>query len=377
MRLLTITHYAALLGANRSLLHLLTGLKEQHGVEALVFCPREGAFTEALRRQGIAFQVLPFGNWGYSLFSFGLWLFPLRWYKSQQAFPLVVEAARAFNPDIIHSNSLLVSAGWQLAETLNKPHVWHLREFGWADYRIVFPLGKAKIHEKLQKAARVICISKAIQKAHAAALSAQVIFNGIGTAENIKKNYESGQQRQHDGCFRFLLIGLLHPAKGQMDALRAFTRISGRYPQARLDIVGKGRKLYTLRLKLYHWLFGKPGTVCFAGYLADPSAAYARADAVLMCSRNEAMGRVTAEAMAYGKPVIAFNGGATPEIITPNQEGLLYQTHTELMACMERLLQNPDSSRDMGQKGYACALRLFSDEVYVDKCYGVMSQNME
>ena len=44
--------------------------------------------------------------------------------------------------------------------------------------------------------------------------------------------------------------------------------------------------------------------------------AYQESDVVVMCSEHEAMGRVTAEAMAFAKPVIGYNSGATPELIS-------------------------------------------------------------
>jgi hypothetical protein len=50
-----------------------------------------------------------------------------------------------------------------------------------------------------------------------------------------------------------------------------------------------------------------------------------QADALLMCSRCEALGRVTIEAMLLGKAVIGANTGGTPELITNGVTGLLYQ----------------------------------------------------
>ena len=198
MRLLSITHYAQLLGANRSLLHLLKGLKERHAVQIMVFCPSEGPFTRALAEAGIAYEVKPYANWGYSLFSKKLWFFPWVWWRSQrEVWPEMLAEAKKYDPDVVHSNSSLVALGWQLAEALAKPHVWHIREFGWQDYSIVFPLGLKRLHEKMEKASQVIAISKVIGETFGAGLhqKPKVIFNGIGTQSAIKKAYEYGQKK--------------------------------------------------------------------------------------------------------------------------------------------------------------------------------------
>ena len=47
-------------------------------------------------------------------------------------------------------------------------------------------------------------------------------------------------------------------------------------------------------------------------------------DIELVCSKSEAFGRVTIEAMLAGIPVIASNTGGTIELIEHKQNGLLY-----------------------------------------------------
>ena len=49
----------------------------------------------------------------------------------------------------------------------------------------------------------------------------------------------------------FLVIGMLHPSKNQMVALKAFAQIAKEFPNARLLIVGKGRRFYEHELKTY------------------------------------------------------------------------------------------------------------------------------
>jgi glycosyltransferase involved in cell wall biosynthesis len=377
MRLLSITHYSSLLGANRSLLHLLEALRDLYGVEVLVFCPQHGPFTEALAQKGIPCVVKPFANWGYSLRSKGLYLFPFVWPRAQKKIvPELVEAARTFAPDVVHSNSSLVALGWQISEAIGKPHVWHLREFGWADYQVVFPLGHAFLRQKLAAAASVVCISEAIRKSVAGEIPAEVLFNGIGNQERIKKMYVAGQQTgsSETGACRFFIIGMLHPNKGQHEALRAFASVHRRHPKARLIVAGAGRRLYALRLKWMAWWLGIADAVEFTGYVANPAALYAQSDVVLMCSRQEGMGRVTAEAMAYGKPVIGRNSGATPELVQHEWNGLLYDSTQALAEAMALLTTDPPKRKILGENAYRFAQDSFSDEDYSSRFWSILEK---
>lgn len=67
-----------------------------------------------------------------------------------------------------------------------------------------------------------------------------------------------------------------------------------------------------------------PGTALFPGHCDDMPAAMQLAEIVLSTSiEPEAFGRVMAEAGALGKPVIATNIGAAPEIVLPGETGWL------------------------------------------------------
>ena len=48
-------------------------------------------------------------------------------------------------------------------------------------------------------------------------------------------------------------------------------------------------------------------------------------DIELVCSRNEAFGRVTLEAMLHGIPVVGSNVGGTLELIKNRETGMIYQ----------------------------------------------------
>lgn len=64
----------------------------------------------------------------------------------------------------------------------------------------------------------------------------------------------------------------------------------------------------------------------FPGYIEDVPGLLARCDVLVLPSRMEALGRVLLEAMAAGKPVIAFAAGGPEELITSGETGVLVES---------------------------------------------------
>jgi glycosyltransferase involved in cell wall biosynthesis len=112
-------------------------------------------------------------------------------------------------------------------------------------------------------------------------------------------------------------IARLTRQKG-LDTLLEALRLSA-IPGLRLALVGRGEEEASLRALAAARGIGD--RVVFAGFVADPSAAFAAADAVVLPSRWEGFGLAALEAMAAGRPVIASEAGALPEVL--GETGLL------------------------------------------------------
>ncbi len=82
----------------------------------------------------------------------------------------------------------------------------------------------------------------------------------------------------------------------------------------------------------------------FLGWIPHEKIAsyYMGCDAVIMPSRWEAFGLVAIEAMKYGKPVIASNRGALPEIINKKELGYIFDLDkpNELVLLFNHLSKN-------------------------------------
>jgi len=68
---------------------------------------------------------------------------------------------------------------------------------------------------------------------------------------------------------------------------------------------------------------GQDGVVHLAGYRTDADALLAAADVATLSSREEGMGSVLLDALAFGVPIAATRAGGIPEVIVDGDSGLL------------------------------------------------------
>lgn len=320
MKILFITHYSDLYGANRSMLNLIDGLKNQ--VEAIVLSPKDGLLIEELKKRNISYFIQEFYPWIY-IKRWGLLKMPYKIIKNIIALYNLKEELKRYNPDIIYSNSSVISMGYLVSFYLKKRHIVHVREFGDLDYNIKFDFGRCGVNYFLSNTAAVVSISKAINRIIPNKTKGKkyIIYNGIISRYLLKKEPKELSKK----TITFSIIGLLTENKNQIEAIRAFKLFNNKIPDSRLYIAGDGlNEKYISLLKEESGDLIDQNKIIFTGYISNVDNLLNETDILLMCSKNEGMGRVTVEAMAWGIPTIGFNGGATPELIEDGVNGLLY-----------------------------------------------------
>lgn len=96
--------------------------------------------------------------------------------------------------------------------------------------------------------------------------------------------------------------------------------------------------------------------------VADMPVVYAGVDAVLVPARYEAFGYVALEAMACGRPVVAFAGTGTSEVCRDGETALLVPREdvAALVAACRRLVADPALCARLGAAGRQRALAHFT-----------------
>jgi glycosyltransferase involved in cell wall biosynthesis len=381
VRIAFLHHVPTLFGASRSLLDLLRHLRG-FGVTPHVICAGEGPLVASLREMEVPVRVLPLQRW-MARRPTALWPAQAagRLAANVALFPRVLQQLRAWRIDLVYSNSSYLPVGPWAAHVSRRPHVWHIREFGALDYGHLHDWGTGSFDFWLRRANAVIAVSKAVRDTVLAGVPAErvrIVYNGVSPARDVDRRRRlAGADRPRDAGFRFTLVGWMRPTKGQHVAIRAFASLAERFPRAQLEIVGTGEPDYVRSCLDLAQSLGLAQRVSFTGFLPDPWPAYERADAVLMCSSHEAMGRVTAEAMATGRAVIGFDRGGTPELIAHETTGLLYRGDADaLAAAMIRCLERPEWVCQLGRNGWAMARERFTTERYAQEVYQVIEAVM-
>ena len=120
--------------------------------------------------------------------------------------------------------------------------------------------------------------------------------------------------------------------------------------------------------------------ILFYRYTKELQAMRSNSSMVLVCSKREAFGRVTAEAMMSGKIVIGSNRGGTRELIGANKErGYLYTWNNpkELAQKIQFAISNPSETIKREKRAQEFVLRLTDLENYTDKLERIYQKILE
>jgi phosphatidyl-myo-inositol alpha-mannosyltransferase len=183
-----------------------------------------------------------------------------------------------------------------------------------------------------------------------AATDVTVVTNPIDPADVV------GDRRPHEGV-RVAYLGLAALHKG-FDLLAPIARAVGRedvgldlyvappVPTTPVPLRGPWEELDEASREL---------DVTLPGRTTDVGRVYAASDIVLCPSRSESFGRIAAEAMMNGLPVVASDIPAYRELVGETGAGLLFPVGdvAAAAAAIRRLADDPRLRREMGERGRA------------------------
>lgn len=367
MRICFVSHGSGRGGAEEVLLETLECLKE-HNFECFVFMPGDRGLGEDLRRLGVLYRSLPYWLWmGHNSI----------WERTQVAarnLLLSVPAAwqlRKWNPDIIYSNTMTTCFGAVLARILRRPHVWHLHELGYEDHGLTFDFGRTLSYNVINSASACVAVSKITADSFAKHINSEkikVMFQSVHrksywpSTVGEEAAYEAAPTTAHR--LRCVIVGRLSEGKRQEDAVLAIAELTRRGVDVELLVIGRSNPGYSEKLQILVQRYNLGDRVRVIGSVRDRLPFVQSADIVLMCSRCEAFGRVTVEGMLAGKPVVATDTGANPELIRHGFNGLMYKAGdvVSLADQIEYLYNNPELAARMGENGQSWAEDVFTKD---------------
>lgn len=348
MNILYISHDHNLSGASKSLLEIIDHFSIENKVYVLV-PEKKGDFYNSLKSRNCTIICLPYYLWVVPKTRTWKWIIKkVRWYTlglvvnyiTAQKLTKIVKQEKI---QVIHTNTGVCNIGALVRKKANIIHIWHIREFADMDFHM-YPLPTKRQYRStmLRNTDKFVFNSKAVQNHYKFIPKSQgiVIYNGVGKEYLISDN----EKIVHMGV-NFLISGRVSKSKGHDQALRACEiLVNSGIKGFHLYVAGQLSEDIQASASIENF-------VSFLGMQKDMRGIRKNMDVELVCSRAEAFGRVTVEAMLAGNPVIGSNAGGTPEIINDGVNGLLYEDGNEndLANKMKYMIENEKSRTKMGK----------------------------
>lgn len=316
MKVLYVCSTENLYGDNKALLNLLPYL-ENFGVRPLFLVRGMSKFYTYLKEKGYTVYFYD-GFYAHAMSPDNSLKLYVSWLKTivvqnvierNKEFKTLLDILSKENLDLIHTNNGVCTLGYKLAQKMNIPHVWHIREYVDIDANYHFMPSKRTYCIHLDNPINYkIAITDGVKRHFHLRKMTSVIYDGVfledkrPTIVNKKEDY-------------FLYVGRLAEGKRVIDAIEAFGKFKRHFmhSQTKLLIAGEGLKEYTQLLSKKAEEYGVIKFVKFLGYRNDVAELMSKARALIVPSQFEAFGFITAEAMFYGCPVIGRNTGGTKE----------------------------------------------------------------
>jgi glycosyltransferase involved in cell wall biosynthesis len=387
MRIVYLTPSGQLGGAERSLLDLLSSLRQSVPDWSLsVIIGGDGPLTARVAALGVEVQVLPFpvalarlGDAGVSA-QLGearrcQWLGSLiRAVPSTTSYAARLRRTLAcIAPDVIHTNGFKMHLLGGRVKPPSSSVVWHVR-----DYISPRPLMSRLLRRHQKRCTAVIANSESIaadvrRNCDALATHVYTVYNAIDLGYfnpqggRLDLDQISGMVSPPPETVRIGLVATLARWKGHRVFLEALALLP-KEMAVRGYIVGgalyqtSGSQFEIADLSRIAASLGLKDRVGFTGHIEDTAAALRALDIVVHASTQpEPFGRVIVEAMACGRAVVASCAGGAAELFTDGADALGHPPGDveALAACLKRLISDAALRKRLGTHARLTAEKRF------------------
>lgn len=375
MRVLYISHFGGLGGAERSLLELMIAVKAL-GIEPLLVCPA-GALSRQASQAGI-----PVASWCARTLSRSRG--PDVWWRSWPSLLAgwreLDQKVQRFRPDILHANSAQAMlwngpVGWWRG----CPVIWHLRDF--------HALGKLA-NVMASRADAIVAISNSIlafardqfgQSARCLKLISNAVADLPPCDDAEKRALRDTMGTPHNAPL-IVMAGQSVPRKGHAVLLQALVLLAKNRPDVRAWLVcdehTQEAVAHTKWLREQASKLGCGPTVKITHGVEQIAPVLNAADVVAVPSLREPFGRIAVEAMLAGRPVVASAVDGLKEIVVAGEAGLLVPPNDppSLAAGLGSVLDEPAIWASRGKAARNKALRSFSVSTLANNIVSLYSE---
>ncbi len=370
-------------GASKSFIAMLKGLMTM-GVKPTVVLPDTHGLYNTLSQLGVRTIVLNYRSCTFppanGLTDCLLFVPRLvgRLYLNHRSSKQLTAAMKELQPDIIHTNVSVTNIGYNAAQALHIPHIYHIREYGDLDFGLHYIPSHRSLERQLGRPRSYsICITKDIQRHHKqdGKPTSRVIYNGIMATQTTMPATASGDY--------FLFAGRIEPAKGLNLLIEAYAIYAARTAKPlKLFIAGGSPDSgYEEKLKSMTRNNGTATHIIWLGEKSGMATLMRGARATIVPSRFEGFGRVMPEAMFNGCLAIGRNNGGTKEqmntglCLTGEEIALRFDNADELAAHLLNVTNEPtdcfDAYRD---RAFHTVNTLYTTEANFNEVYNMYKE---
>lgn len=345
-------------GATLSMIALAKSLKETKKYDVVVIIPGNGEVEKNLKENELKYYCIKSYPWVVNINDnfFKKILISSKFYIKSF---LNIFAIRKIEKilleekiDLIHINSIYSYVGAKAAQKRNIKVIWHIREFLEEDQN-------AKLYHKksalklIEKSTAIITISKSVYDKYSKLLNNDniyMIYNGI----DVSKYYNEEKDILKNEKIELVLPGTIQEGKGQKELLRALDLLKKENENNfHLTLLGYATPENEKELLSLIDELNLNKNVEYIGFNRNVKKFLDDADISFTCSKAEAYGRTTVEAMLCGCLVIGRDTAGTAELIDHMKTGLLYKSEdiNDLKEKIKYAFHNREEARKIAKNG--------------------------
>lgn len=364
------------------------------GIVPVVVSPRKNEFTEFCDKNNIRNYVfyyewsqIPKHNAGIVFGAKYLFRWVLYHVFNPYAEKCIEKIIVDEKIDVVHTNNMVTDIGRKTTDKLGINHIWHLRELLKENYNC-YPIHRDYIDRLAGKKNHFIAISRFVKDKWTELgideSRITVIYDGVDCDRFTAHGggdwvAPKGKRLGNEEMIRFVMCGSYCKAKGQKKLIESLSCLDENELEAiSLDLYGDPHGEYFEETRKLIMEKKLEKCVNIAGYSNNIPEVLKNYDCGIMCSENEAFGRVTIEYMLAGLCTILPETGANIELMGDGAQAIKYDVYdtTSLAGAIKTVIARPELISEYGMNNREYALNRFDINVNADniiKYIGMLS----
>ncbi|MEG0267396.1 MAG: glycosyltransferase [Carnobacterium sp.] len=239
------------------------------------------------------------------------------------------------------------------------------------DYTKLSPSEKKEGHKLFLHFDQIFCVSQGAKERFDEVYpelkaKTDVFYSIFNSQEFIQKAQQSVSDFQYEGT-KILTVGRLSEEKGQEFLPEAAAKLKKSGYRFKWFLIGEGRIKGKLEKQIKK--HGVEDSLILLGAKENPYPYYKECDIYVQPSKHEGYCLTMAEAISFGKPVVATNFLTAKEFITHGKDGLITEMNaTAIYETIKQVLDNPDLKLQLTRN---CEKKSFNTVTEMQKFYAL------